>query len=111
LTQESLAPRQLAKEKIEILDGACKPRKLVVTRHGIDHDVSALLKRGLTTTSAGGFFFIPYLIQLMGFETIVGRQPNGIKPKLGLISAGLNVNVRRFVPFITEEHESVTTHS
>jgi Transposase DDE domain len=26
--------------------------------------VAALLKRGLTTTSAGGFFFIPYLLQL-----------------------------------------------
>ncbi|MDO8754590.1 MAG: hypothetical protein Q7J80_11900, partial [Anaerolineales bacterium] len=24
----------------------------------------ALLKRGLTTTSAGGFFFIPYMLQL-----------------------------------------------
>jgi hypothetical protein len=54
----------LAKEEIEVLDGACKPRKVVVTRHGIEHDVSALLKRGLTTTSAGGFFFIPYLLQL-----------------------------------------------
>jgi len=28
--------------------------------------VTALLKRGLTTTSAGGFFFIPYLLQLGG---------------------------------------------
>jgi len=36
----------------------------VVTRHDIEHNVSALLKRGLTTTSAGGFFFIPYLLQL-----------------------------------------------
>ena len=56
----------MAKEEIEVLDGACKPRKVVVTRHGIEHDVSALLKRGLTTTSAGGFFFIPYLLQLDG---------------------------------------------
>lgn len=37
---------------------------MVVTRNGIEHDISALLKRGLTTTSAGGFFFIPYLLQL-----------------------------------------------
>jgi hypothetical protein len=36
----------------------------VVTRHDIEHDVTALLKRGLTTTSAGGFFFLPYLLQL-----------------------------------------------
>jgi hypothetical protein len=54
----------LAKEEIGILDGACKERNVVVTRHGIEHEVSALLKRGLTTTSAGGFFFIPYMLQL-----------------------------------------------
>jgi hypothetical protein len=54
----------LAKEEIGVLDGACKERNVVVTRHGIEHEVSALLKRGLTSTSAGGFFFIPYMLQL-----------------------------------------------
>ena len=54
----------MAKEEIGVLDGACKERNVVVTRHGIEHEVSALLKRGLTTTSAGGFFFIPYMLQL-----------------------------------------------
>lgn len=54
----------LAQEEIEILDGACQPRPRVITRHDIDHDITALLKRGLTTTSAGGWFFIPYLLQL-----------------------------------------------
>jgi hypothetical protein len=39
----------------------------VVSRHEIEHDVAALLKRGLTTTGAGGFFFIPYLLQLGGY--------------------------------------------
>jgi hypothetical protein len=65
----------LAKEKIEVLDGACKPRKLVVTRHEIEHDVGALLKRGLTTTSAGGFFFIPYLLQLGGHDLAASLGP------------------------------------
>ena len=58
----------MAKEEIEVLDSACKPGKVIVTRHGIVHDVSALLKRGLTTTSAGGFFLIPYLLQLGGHD-------------------------------------------
>ena len=65
----------MAQEKIEVLDGACKPRKLVVTRHEIEHDVSALLKRGLTTTSAGGFFFIPYLLQLGGHALAASLGP------------------------------------
>lgn len=59
-----LPARLLAPEQTEILDGTCEPRPHVVTRHGIEQDVTALLKRGLTTTSAGGFFFIPYLLQL-----------------------------------------------
>src|SRR5881409_2921501 len=59
-----LPARLLAKEEIDILDGTCQPRARVVTRHDIAHDVTALLTRGLTTTSAGGFFFIPYLLQL-----------------------------------------------
>jgi hypothetical protein len=35
-----------------------------VTRYDIERDVTDLLKRGLTTSHAGGFFFIPYLLQL-----------------------------------------------
>jgi len=63
-----LPARLLAKEEIEILDGACDPRPRVVTRHDIEHDVTALLQRGLTTTSAGGFFFIPSLLQLGAYD-------------------------------------------
>src|SRR5438132_5183610 len=59
-----LPARPLAQEEIDILDGTCQPRARVVTRHDIAHDVTALLTRGLTTTSAGVFFFIPYLLQL-----------------------------------------------
>ncbi len=59
LLQPALPARLLAKEEIEVLDGACQPRPRVVTRHDIEHDVTTLLKRGLTTTSAGGFFHIP----------------------------------------------------
>jgi len=54
--------RLLAQEESEILDGACEPRPRVVPRHDIEHDVTALRQRGLTTTSAGGFFFLPSLL-------------------------------------------------
>ena len=64
MTPPPIPARLLAQEEIEILDSACQPRPRVVTRHDIEHDVTALLKRGLTTTSAGGFFFIPSLLQL-----------------------------------------------
>lgn len=37
-----------------------------------------MLKRGLTTTSAGGFFFIPYLLQLKAYKYLSGMG----KPKL-----------------------------
>jgi len=46
-----------------------------VTRHGIEHDVTALLRRGLTTTSAGGFFLIPYLLQLGAFDLVASLGP------------------------------------
>ncbi len=65
----------LAKEETEVLNSSCKTRKLMVTRHDIEHDVTALLKRGLTTTSAGGFFFIPYLLQLAGHDLAVSLGP------------------------------------
>lgn len=47
----------------------------MVTRHGIEHDVTALLKRGLTTTSAGGFFFLPYLLQLGAHDLVASLGP------------------------------------
>jgi len=75
MTNETLHPRLLAKEKTEVLDGSYKPRKLVVTRHDIEHDVTSLLKRGLTTTSAGGFFFIPYLLQLGAHDMVASLGP------------------------------------
>ena len=76
----------LAQEETSVLDGACKPKPLVVTRHGIQYDVTALLKRGFTTTSAGGFFFIPYLLQLHAHDFISSlgpARPQGI-PKQSL---------------------------
>jgi len=62
-------------EEIEILDGACQPRPRVITRHDIDHDVTALLKRGLTTTSAGGWFFIPYLCNWAPLTSVASLGP------------------------------------
>src|SRR5437660_6263954 len=75
MTSTPLPARLLAKEEIEILDGACQPRARVVTRHDIAHDVTALLKRGLTTTSAGGFFFLPYLLQLGAADLVASLGP------------------------------------
>jgi len=50
--------------------------------------VTALLKRGLTTTSAGGFFLIPYLLQLRAYDlaTVLGpAKPEGLpKERLAL---------------------------
>ena len=65
----------MEKEDIEVLDGACKARKRVVTRHDIGYDVTALLKRGVTTTSAGGFFFIPYLLELGAHDLVASLGP------------------------------------
>jgi hypothetical protein len=81
-----LPARLLAEEEIEILDGACKPHPHLVTRHDIKHDVTALLKRGLTTTSAGGFFLLPSpspqyrflqavpVQSALDFQTVLGRR-------------------------------------
>jgi len=63
-------PRLLDPEEIEVNDGSVKHKKLVVTRHGISHDMATLLKQGLTSTSAGGFFFIPYLLQMDAYDLI-----------------------------------------
>ena len=70
-----MPPRLLAPEKTSVLDGACKTKPLVVTRHGIQYDVTSLLKRGLTTASAGGFFFIPYLLQLSAHDFLSAMGP------------------------------------
>jgi len=75
LTLAPLPARLLAKEEIEVLDSTCQPRPRVVTRHDIEHDVTALLKRGLTSTSAGGFFFIPYLLQLGAYDLVASLGP------------------------------------
>ena len=89
--QASLPARLLVQEETEILDGACKPHPRLVTRHDIDHDVTTLLKRGLTTTSAGGFFFLPYLLQLGASDLVASLGPpkhEGLPPErlaLGLV--------------------------
>lgn len=53
--------------------------------------MTTLLKRGLTTTSAGGFFFLPYLLQLGGHDlaaSLARPKPEGLPPErlaLGLV--------------------------
>jgi len=91
VTRIPLPARLLASEETEILDGECKPHSRIITRQGIEDDVTALLKRGLTTTSAGGFFFIPYLLQLGAHDlaTSLGdAKPAGLPQErlaLGLV--------------------------
>jgi hypothetical protein len=54
----------LTPETIEVLDNALKPKPIEITRQSIHNDLETLLKRGFTSTHAGGFFFIPYLMEL-----------------------------------------------
>jgi len=75
MTQPTLPARLLAQEALEVLAGACEPRPRVVTRHDIAHDVTALLTRGLTTTSAGGGFFIPSLLELGAYDLAAALGP------------------------------------
>lgn len=51
------------------------PARALGKRSDIEHEVSALLKRGFTTTSAGGFFFIPYLLQLRAHDLVACLGP------------------------------------
>jgi len=59
----------LTPEAIEILDASMKPKRIEVTRQSVQADLEALLRRGFTTTHAGGFFFIPYLMELGLYKT------------------------------------------
>jgi hypothetical protein len=54
----------LIPEAIEILDASMRPKRIEVTRQSVQAELEALLRRGFTTTHAGGFFFIPYLMEL-----------------------------------------------
>ncbi len=71
----------LTPETIEVLDKALKPKPIEITRQSIYTDLEALLKRGFTTTHAGGFFFIPYLMELdlyKSLSTISAHKTTGI---------------------------------
>jgi hypothetical protein len=70
--QKKIASKQLKErsrallipEAVEILDASMKPRCIEVTRQSVQAELEGLLRRGFTTTHAGGFFFIPYLMEL-----------------------------------------------
>jgi len=55
---------------VEILDGALKPKRIEVTRQSLQAELETVLRRGMTTTHAGGFFFIPYLMELGLYGTL-----------------------------------------
>ena len=54
----------LTPETIEVLDSGLKPKRIEITRQSVQAELESLLRRGFTTTHAGGFFFIPYLMDL-----------------------------------------------
>jgi len=56
--------RLLTPESIEVLDSSLKPQKVEISRHSIQADLQELLRKGFTTSCAGGFFFLPYLQEL-----------------------------------------------
>jgi hypothetical protein len=58
-----------------------KPKGVEVTRQSIHTELEALLRRGFTTTHAGGFFFIPYLMELNLYKSLgelSARKTTGI---------------------------------
>lgn len=55
---------------MEVLDGALKPKRIEVTRQSLQADLETALRKGVTTTHAGGFFFIPYLMELGLYGTL-----------------------------------------
>jgi hypothetical protein len=60
----------LTPETIEVLDGALKPKRIEITRQSLQAELDSVLRRGFTTTHAGGFFFIPYLMELDLYEAL-----------------------------------------
>jgi hypothetical protein len=60
----------LTPEVIEVLDGDLKPHSIEITRQSIRSELEALLRRGVTSTHVGGFFFIPYLQELAIYEPL-----------------------------------------
>jgi hypothetical protein len=54
----------LMPETVAVLDGALKSKRIEVTRQSLQAELETALRRGVTTSHAGGFFFIPYLMEL-----------------------------------------------
>jgi len=71
-----------------VLDGACQPAPRVVTREGVEQQVAALLRRGVTSPSGGGVLLWPYLRALQVYERLETLGPSheaGYPPaRLGL---------------------------
>jgi len=71
----------LTPEAIEVLGSSMKPKRIEVTRQSIHTDLEGLLRRGFMTTHAGGFFFIPYLMELDLYKSLgdlSARKTTGI---------------------------------
>jgi len=57
-------------EEVEVLDNSYKQKSKNITRYDIERGVTDILEKGMTTSFAGGFFFIPYLLQLQAHDLI-----------------------------------------
>jgi hypothetical protein len=73
----------LTPESVEVLDSSLKPKKVEISRHSVHSDLQELLRKGFTTSCAGGFFFIPYL-QELDIHLLLGKlyppKREGIPP-------------------------------
>jgi hypothetical protein len=52
-----------------------------------------------------------YLVQVAGAEPVVPGEQHRLQPELGLISAGLDMDVGRFLIFVAEKEEAVGDQS
>ncbi len=50
------------------------------------------------------------LIQLVGFEAVVGRQCNWVKPEFRLVFSGFNMDVWWLFAFVAEEIKAVSPY-
>lgn len=46
------------------------------------------------------------LVEFAGSKAIIGGQDDGVKPKLRLIAGCFDMNMGRFLPFVTEKVEA-----
>ena len=74
----------LTPERVEVLNSSLKPKSVEITRQGILSELEARLRQGFTTTSAGGFFLLPYLMEMEAgslCQLLCPSKKEGIPPE------------------------------